>query len=741
MWLWQFSRVEVGATELDGTFRGGLQLKLSILFLFSATSPYTDMATHRHIRSATANSLPTHLQKQKRSLEEDELPNPDDGKKHKKKRRNDDGGQEVPVKEGAKAEGKGGKEGRKGRGEGKEEGEGEGGGGGERKAKGKEGRKGKGEKEREGKEGKEGKAKEGKEGKAKEKKERRERKAKKEKEKKEKGKKEETAAEVGGGAEPAPAVETTPKKAKKRKHAADGPPEAFVVEGPGPLAAAPNHSHILQKMRQSLALVSSKSARRGATEEKDEAVASSAKEPRGPPAPEETPGTGHQRILLKARRSLAKVPVQAPPEPASETVPAVEATGPEPLPQPESVKAPKPISSLSTLPPWLREPISVLPTTKTPFSSISALSSKLQSRLASLSLSEAFAVQTAVLPLLLDRGCGEDLCVSAATGSGKTLAYVLPIIQSLSSRVVTRLRAIVVVPTRELVQQVNATAVSIASGTGLKMGTAIGSRSLAMEQGLLVAADEGDGMPSSKVDVLITTPGRLVEHVRATPGFDLTWVEWLVIDEADRLLAQSFQEWVDVVIVGLEKAATQRAPVSVAGVDLGDLGLRPLASGRERVRKIVLSATMTRDVGKLAALRLRKPKLVVVEDPPLPEGGGGGNDCDAEMGGGDHCEDGDEELEQFSVPAGLREHVTPVDDVECKPLYLMCLLRQQAIKSGILVFVKSNEGAARLAKLLETVLAEASSTPSFTVGLVTGEMEKKRREKVLKRFAKGEVDL
>jgi ATP-dependent RNA helicase DDX51/DBP6 len=453
-------------------------------------------------------------------------------------------------------------------------------------------------------------------------------------------------------------------------------------------------------------------------------------------APEEPAQSGHALILQKLRRSLAIAgakPAPAPaPEPEIVTAPAVEATGLEPVPQPEPTKASKPISTLSALPSWLKEPISVSPTTRTPFSSVSGLSQKLQQRLATLSLTEAFAVQTAVLPLLLDAKDSGDLCISAATGSGKTLSYVLPIVQSLTSRVVTRLRAIIVVPTRELVQQVNSTAVSISSGTGLKIGTAIGSRSLAVEQGLLVG--EEDGEVFSKVDILVTTPGRLVEHVRATPGFDLTWVKWLVIDEADRLLAQSFQEWVDVVIVGLEEAATKQNVQSIAGVDLGDLGLRPDRRESEKVRKVVLSATMTRDVGKLAGLRLRKPRLIVVEDPPLPE--------DIDMGdAGAEGGDQDEELEQFSIPAGLREHVTSVENIEYKPLYLMYLLRLQKIKSGVLVFVKSNEGAARLAKLLETVGEKASDNDKMVIELVTGEMEKKRREKVLKRFSRGEVDM
>ncbi|KAI5798348.1 ATP-dependent RNA helicase dbp6 [Pyronema domesticum] len=449
----------------------------------------------------------------------------------------------------------------------------------------------------------------------------------------------------------------------------------------------------------------------------------------------EASASGHSLILQKLQRSLARakaasaapIPVaqEEPVIPEEPEIETIQATGLVALPQPEPVKASKPISALASLPSWLKEPISVSPTTRTPFPEIPGISPKLQARLASLNFPQAFAVQTAVLPLLLEKG-GKgvgDLCISAATGSGKTLAYLIPIIQSLSSRGVTRLRSIIVVPTRELVQQVHATATSLASGTGLKIGTAIGSRSLAVEQGLLVSHDDGE--VSSKIDILITTPGRLVEHVRATPGFELTWVKWLVIDEADRLLAQSFQEWVDVVIVGLEEAANKHAVPSVAGVDLGDLGLRSQRRRSDVVRKIVLSATMTRDVGKLAELRLRQPNMIVVEDPPLPDEAGG--------------DDVDEELEQFSAPAGLREHVTPVDNVEYKPLYLLYLMRQHNIKTGVLIFVKSNEGAARLAKLLETV-GEANDAEKYTVGLVTGEMEKKRREKVLKRFAKGEVN-
>ena len=59
---------------------------------------------------------------------------------------------------------------------------------------------------------------------------------------------------------------------------------------------------------------------------------------------------------------------------------------------------------------------------------------------------------------------------------------------------------------------------------------------------------EGPGLGSSKVDIVIATPGRLTDHLRATPGFTLRHLRYLVLDEADRLLNQSYQGWLDLVM-------------------------------------------------------------------------------------------------------------------------------------------------------------------------------------------------
>jgi len=95
-----------------------------------------------------------------------------------------------------------------------------------------------------------------------------------------------------------------------------------------------------------------------------------------------------------------------------------------------------------------------------------ALSSGVRSRLSKLDIVEAFPVQAAVIPHLLTHKLG-DVCVCAPTGSGKTLAYALPIVESLSGRVYGTLRALIVLPTRDLALQVKAVFADLVKETDL----------------------------------------------------------------------------------------------------------------------------------------------------------------------------------------------------------------------------------------------------------------------------------
>ncbi|KAI9721211.1 MAG: hypothetical protein M1812_002372 [Candelaria pacifica] len=385
----------------------------------------------------------------------------------------------------------------------------------------------------------------------------------------------------------------------------------------------------------------------------------------------------------------------------------VQVQGLVPLPQPAEVPDSITKPTFSALPSWLARPTLVRPTHAKSFSDL-GVSSKLASVLEAKGYKEALPIQSTVLPMLLPRDGDSigDVCISAATGSGKTLAYVLPIVETLRSRILTRLRALVVLPTRELVSQVREVFELCAGGSGVKIGTAVGNRPLRTEQNLIVNIrqkydpraceasytrpdavganehyddfnenfdfeDQVETLPgyvveyTSKNDVLICTPGRLVDHIQSTPGFTLDYVQWFVIDEADRLLNQSFQEWVGVVMRTLEA----EKPYDQLGI--GDRLLLDIGCRREPrdLRKIFLSATMTRDVEKLSAFKLRRPQLVVLDTPASDSGHGEVGSSDANLDG----EKGDPE-DIYTLPATLHENAVAVGEGHEKPLYLLQLL-------------------------------------------------------------------
>ncbi|KAF7317063.1 ABC protein [Mycena chlorophos] len=382
------------------------------------------------------------------------------------------------------------------------------------------------------------------------------------------------------------------------------------------------------------------------------------------------------------------------------------------------------------------------------------LSERMRKRLVDLGIVELFAVQTNLLPFLLPQDSREralyrpynpprDVCVSAPTGSGKTLAYVLPIL--LSARVVTRLRALVVLPTRDLVAQVRETFEAVGKGRGLKIGTATGQHSFSHEQTQLIAdkmAPLAGG--SSRVDILICTPGRLIDHLTGTPNFSLQHLRFLVIDEADRLLAQSFQDWLAQVLAATRPPATSAATPSgfpnqhdaVAPSFRSLLPYRPTTDMLHRkqpsCQKLLFSATLTRDPGKLAALDLRDPKYFVVQGAKVSDGV-----LDVAM-------------DKFSMPATLTvsaivanlryKPLTFVQErmVVCEPSLKPLVFFHIVLEHGVtnaLVFTKSAESTERLVRLFEFfnmgVVARAYSSD-----LTAGE-----RKTILEKFKAQEIQI
>src|SRR5262245_6514618 len=148
------------------------------------------------------------------------------------------------------------------------------------------------------------------------------------------------------------------------------------------------------------------------------------------------------------------------------------------------------------------------------------VSARVRDTLAKRGVVEPFAVQTLVLE---DAIAGRDVLARSATGSGKTLAFAIPIIETVRPQDPAP-SALVLVPTRELAQQVADEFADIAKAQGLRVGVAYGGVSI-REQ----------AKRNQKAHVLIATPGRLQDLVERG-SVRLDRVRILVLDEADRML-------------------------------------------------------------------------------------------------------------------------------------------------------------------------------------------------------------
>lgn len=175
-------------------------------------------------------------------------------------------------------------------------------------------------------------------------------------------------------------------------------------------------------------------------------------------------------------------------------------------------------------------------------------------------------IQCEAIPKALE---GRDIIGIAETGSGKTAAFILPILHSLLSGNRPRLFALILTPTRELAMQIQEQVAALGSGFQIKSAVLVGGMDI-MTQSVALA---------KKPHIVIATPGRLIEHLEKTKGFNLEALKYLVLDEADRILSMDFEKELDKI-----------------------LGQVP------RVRRTFLfSATMTQKVAKLQRACLKDP--------------------------------------------------------------------------------------------------------------------------------------
>lgn len=183
-------------------------------------------------------------------------------------------------------------------------------------------------------------------------------------------------------------------------------------------------------------------------------------------------------------------------------------------------------------------------------------------------------IQVACIPTALQ---GRDICASAVTGSGKTAAFCLPILEKLVHFQAGRLRAVILTPTRELAAQCLGMLTTLAQFTKLRATLITGGTKNSHAQ----AADL-----RSRPDIVVATPGRLLDHVTNTPGVTLEDVEFLVLDECDRLLDLGFQDEVHEIV---KACPIQR-------------------------QTLLFSATLTTGVDDLIHLSLKRPVRIRITD-------------------------------------------------------------------------------------------------------------------------------
>ena len=187
-------------------------------------------------------------------------------------------------------------------------------------------------------------------------------------------------------------------------------------------------------------------------------------------------------------------------------------------------------------------------------------------------------IQSKAIPLAMT---GRDLIASASTGTGKTAAFLIPILQQLVGTEPGILRVVVLTPTRELALQIDEQA--------LALGYHVGLSSVAIVGGMKMNPQE-DAIRSG-VEIIVCTPGRLKDHMKQK-YLDLSTVQFLVLDEADRMFDMGFLPDVHHIVSRIPKDR----------------------------QTLLFSATMPPKVRKLADSILHDPETVAV-DPSKPAEG------------------------------------------------------------------------------------------------------------------------
>jgi ATP-dependent RNA helicase RhlB len=272
-------------------------------------------------------------------------------------------------------------------------------------------------------------------------------------------------------------------------------------------------------------------------------------------------------------------------------------------------------------------------------------------------------IQAMTLPIAL---AGRDVAGQAQTGTGKTLAFLVTVMNrlltrpALAERKPEDPRALILAPTRELAIQIHKDAVKFGSDLGLKFALVYGGVDYDKQRSLL---QEG-------ADIIIATPGRLIDYVKQHKVVSLHACETCVLDEADLGFIKDI------------RFLLRRMPI------------------RTERQTLLFSATLSHRVLELAYEHMNEPEKLVVETETI-------------------------------TAARVRQRMYFPADEEKIPLLLGLLSRSETART--MVFVNTKVFVERVARALERA--------GHRVGVLSGDVPQKKRESLLGRFQKGQLDI
>ncbi|MGN5611571.1 ATP-dependent RNA helicase RhlB, partial [Xanthomonas hortorum] len=276
-------------------------------------------------------------------------------------------------------------------------------------------------------------------------------------------------------------------------------------------------------------------------------------------------------------------------------------------------------------------------------------------------------IQALTLPVALPGG---DVAGQAQTGTGKTLAFLVTVVNrllnrpALADRKPEDPRALILAPTRELAIQIHKDAVKFGADLGLRFALVYGG----------VDYDKQRELLQQGVDVIIATPGRLIDYVKQHKVVSLHACEICVLDEADRMFDLGFIKDIRFLLRRMPERGTRQT--------------------------LLFSATLSHRVLELAYEHMNEPEKLVVETETI-------------------------------TAARVRQRIYFPSDEEKQTLLLGLLSRSEGART--MVFVNTKAFVERVARTLER--------HGYRVGVLSGDVPQKKRESLLNRFQKGQLEI